>query len=112
MGHLGPLDLAFTFHELLPDDGAGLVPGDGIWSAAPPTNLTESDFNPATLQVTRPGQLGRLHPCTAAGRLFCFYLVLGSKAALASLDPLNRMLGSFQATAATDAAVDLNVAGD
>lgn len=104
MGELGPLDLGFILNESDPDSGTSVLPGVGRWSNEKPKALNTEAFSPATLQVTRPGQLGVQRAFTINGRLVDLYVVLGSiGAARSGLAGLGVVLQSFEAASSTTA---------
>lgn len=57
--------------------GAGLEPGQGLFSSHRiPITLDPTSFSPRGLAHPRPGQAGKQHFFTAAGRPFCLYVVV------------------------------------
>ncbi len=93
MAQLGPLDLAFALLEMLPD--GDLQPGQGLF-ASPPPIVAALVFDPQSLQVTLPGQLGVQSFFTVSQRAFSLYAVMGSAGAVPNLVGLGQMLLSLQ----------------
>ncbi len=95
MSQLGPLDIAFALLEMLPD--GELQPGQGIYASVPPV-LAALQFDPASLQVVREGQLGAQAFFATSQRAFSLYAVMGSALAAKNLLGLEQMLLSLQVT--------------
>jgi hypothetical protein len=96
MTTLGSDQVGVAILEYLP--GNELQPNVGLYEEAlRPLQLTLLSFSPDALQVTIDGQLGRQFFFTVrGGRLFVYYLVLGSQAAVLSVPTLNQTLNQIR----------------
>jgi hypothetical protein len=89
---LGARDALVCLIELDPSTAGSAMVGDRPL----PDRLTAADFHPDTMQRTIAGQAGAQVFCTAAGRAFCLYVVLGSYRARHEVLPVvNRMLAAI-----------------
>jgi hypothetical protein len=82
-GRMRPGDAFAALVEYLPDEH--LRPHTGLFAARGLPTLRVSDFSPAQLQVTRPGQLGAQRFFTARERPLCLYAVVWPAARAAPL---------------------------
>jgi hypothetical protein len=78
--------------------GRGLTPGKGLYAPrSVPADIAVEDFSSETMLRPLPGQAGVQRFFTVAGRPFCLYAVIGSRAAGPRVVPrLNEMLSAVR----------------